>query len=477
MDFRTFLRTIVARWRLVAVAVVACLAGAVAITMAQTKTYEASATILVSVPGAVTVNDAYEATQAAQQRLSSYAEIAGGRTVAQRAIDQVGAQMSPEQLMGNTKVSYTPLSTLFKLTVADSNPQRAAELATAMAGQFAALVPVVDRSVDSSQVNPAAVGARSGDQQSPVVVKASVVEQPQVPESAVSPVPSRNVALGLLAGLFLGVALALARNATDRTVRGGDQLTASTGLPTLAELPLPKETAALRTTSRGTPADLVTNEAMRSLRTRLTGSSMVQARTFLVTAPVVGQGATTTALNLALSFTDVDESVLLIDGGRGPLADLLGVESELGFADVVADGQLIDDAVVFTAYPGLHTLVSTNTSHAPRRQFSVAALGAAIEKLCSNFDRVVIDGPPASVVADSATIAAAVDATVLVVRADSASLDDVDGALDKLRAAGGNVVGTVLTGVSVPRRAKAAMVAYRETLGETTLSDHSAVTA
>ena len=88
MDFRTFVRIIAFRWKIVVAAILACLFGAAMLTAQQTKTYEASATILMSLSGAATVNEVRDAAEVSQLRLSSYAEIAGGRTVAQRAIDR-----------------------------------------------------------------------------------------------------------------------------------------------------------------------------------------------------------------------------------------------------------------------------------------------------------------------------------------------------------------------------------------------------
>jgi capsular polysaccharide biosynthesis protein/MinD-like ATPase involved in chromosome partitioning or flagellar assembly len=447
--------------------------------MVQTKSYQASSTILVSVSGAATVNDAYAATQAAQQRLSSYAEIAGGRTVAQRAIDQLGVPLSAEQLMASTKVSYTPESTLFRLTVTDADPLRAASLASAMARQFAELIPTVDPGVQMSNTPaPASPTDRPTDpdpgQQPLVSAKATVVEQPTVPEYPVSPVPSRNLTLGLLAGLFVGMAIALLREATDRTVRGREKLTGSSGLPVLAELPPPGERESDGELRPNSPDDLVFEEAVRGLRNRLSGASTAQARSFLVTAPALGQGATTTALSLALSFTDVDETVLLIegDGGQPTIAGILGVDSEQGLAEAMADGHVTDDAVATTSHPGLHVLASSGSTKV-RRQFSTAAFVGTLEKLCGYFDRVVIDGPPALVAAEASSLAAAVDATLLVVRAGVTTIDDVGGSLEKLRAAGGKVVGTVLTDAAVPRRTKAATIAYYEKVGDTTASEAS----
>jgi non-specific protein-tyrosine kinase len=218
---------------------------------------------------------------------------------------------------------------------------------------------------------------------------------------------------------------------------------------------------------RATPADLVFEEEVRCLRNRLLGATTTQTRSVHVTAPVIGQGATTTALNLAVSFTEIDQSVLLIEGDphQTTIARLLEGDSSLGLADIMADEQILDDAVLPTSHAGLWVLASTTPGQI-QRQFSTAELGAMIEKLCGNFDRVVIVGPPALVAADAATFAAAVDATVLVVRAAQTTIDEMDKALENLRSAGGKVVGAVLTAAPVSRHTRAATVAYRGNVGD-----------
>jgi capsular exopolysaccharide synthesis family protein len=465
LDFRTFVRIIASRWKIILAATVASLAAAVAITAVQTKTYQASATILVSFVRPTNVSDAYNAAYASQLRLSSYADIAGGRSVAQRAITQLGAPLAADDLVANTSVTYKPESTLFRLTVDNPDPHMAADLATAMAHQFAAMLPEVDPAVPDPEV-----GWDIGSQQNQGTARAIVVDEPAVPVGAAGPVPAKNVTIGLVAGVLLGVALALVRNATDRTIRSPEALIATTGLSMLAELPRPsnKDTATRRGGGRPTPADLVFEEEVRCLRTRLLGTTTGRTRSVLVTAPVIGQGATTTALNLAVSFTEIDQSVLLIEGDsrQTTIASLLGSDSSLGLADVMADEQILDDAVLPTAHEGLWVLASSTPGQI-QRHFSTAQLGAIMEKLSGHFDRMVIVGPPGLIAADAATIAAAVDATVLVVRAGQTTIDEIDGALENLRSAGGQVVGAVLTAAPVSRHTRAAMVAYRDNVGDT----------
>ena len=271
--------------------------------------------------------------------------------------------------------------------------------------------------------------------------------------------PARNVALGLLAGVLLGVTLAMVRNATDRTVRDGEALAASSGLPVLAQVPGPG--------AGGGASQLVADESMRGLRTRLLGSEATQPRSFLISAPGEDQDSSTTAYNLAHAFASVDEAVLLIEGDprRPTIAELLGLRSPLGLADVLADPQLLDEAVQPTSTPNLWMLAASEPSKITRRA-DATLLATTLEKMFANFDRVVIDGPPSFVSADSGVLATAVDATVLVVRSGVTTLDEVDGAVKNLRAAGGDIVGAVLTGARVPRRTVKAIVAYREKVGD-----------
>lgn len=489
MDFRTFTRIIITRWKIVVTALLVCLVGAAAVTALQTKTYRSSATILMSFSGTTNINDVYEATQASQQRLSSYAEIAGGNRVAQRAIQQLGVQMTAGELVQNTTVVYTPESLLFRLTVVDSDAQRVAALAGAMADQFAALVPDIEAPTagnipaptaitDGQQPAPAApadgqpAAAAPAPSQPVPAATATVVERPTVPDGPFSPIPLRNGVLGLVAGVLLAIALALARESTDRTVRNRETLDRVSGLPTLAQLPSLRKPGPIGTyvathsrhRSRG--RDPAFDEALRAFRSRLLALTETQPHSVLITGPATGEGATTTSLNLARSFTETGGSILLVEGDpRQPaIASLVGIDSEIGLTDVLSDLPLLNDAVHATSETDLWVLASRNATGTDRH-LNNPALEQVVEKLSSSFDRVVIDGPPALATADTGLLASAAEVTVLVVRAGRTTVDEVEAALENLRGAGGNVVGTVLTAAPISRKTKNAIRVYRAKVG------------
>jgi capsular exopolysaccharide synthesis family protein len=452
VDVRTFVEIIRARWKIVIAAIAACLLGAMAITALQTKNYQSSATVLMSFSGATSISEFFEATQTSEQRLSSYAEIAGGRTVAQRAIEQLGLPMSADELVKKTKITYTPESLLFRVTVVDTDPRRAAALTGAIAQQFAEYVPTVEMT--------------SGPQQPIAAAKATVVDQPVVAERPSSPVPGRNIAVGLVAGVLLGIAVALARDATDRTIRNRKTVEKVTGLPTLAQLTRPKSRDPIARHGSEQHADLTFEGAVRRFRSRLLGQAS-GVRTVLLVSSALGEGVTTTAFSLAMSLADVDDNVLLVEGDprQATIAKMADVESTAGLADVLAEREALDDAVHPTSYPDLWVLAS-NTAAAPEHHFGTAVLPATLEKVSANFEHVIIDGPPALATIDAGLLAAAADATVLVVRAGHSRVDEVEAALDNLRAAGGNVIGTVLTGAGLSRPTKAATRVYQQKVGK-----------
>lgn len=484
MDFRTFTRILLAHWKLALGALLACTIGAAAVTAAQTKHYQSSATLLISFPGATDLTELYNGTLTAQERLSSYAQIAGSRTVAQRAVAQLQVPLSADDLASETQVKYTAKSMLFTISVRDTDPARAAALAGAMADQFAALVPTLGASAgpngrgapatagpsagprpDEGEPTPAVVAQPTDTPGAPAtgkplpVARAKVVEPPRVPDHAVTPVPARNMAMGLIAGILLGIAVALTREAGDRTVRTREKLEQLSGLPTLAEL----------TGKRGsTPrfgSDATFDDAVRGLRARLLRAMGPDARRVLVAAPFGGEGTTSTALNLSLALAEIGEDVLLVEGDtrRHVIAGLLRVESGEGLGNALANPEIAAQAVKPTPIPKLFTLASrTARRDAPTASsFVPEVIDRVLGDLSSRFDRVVVDGPPVLATADSGLLAGAVSATVLVVRANRTTVDELKDALTAFRAAGAHIVGTVLTDARPSLHIRAAAKNYR----------------
>jgi capsular exopolysaccharide synthesis family protein len=267
------------------------------------------------------------------------------------------------------------------------------------------------------------------------------------------------MAMGFAAGLLLGIAVALALEAGDRSVRSREKLEELSGLPTLAELP-GKQGSAPRF-----GADVTFDDAVRGLIARLRREMGPDGRRVLVAAPFGGEGTTTTALHLAQAFAELGEAVLVVEGDtrRAVIAGLLNVASGEGLANVLANPDLAAEAVRPTQLSRLFVLASRSFRREtlPCSAYPPEVIDTVLQALSSRYDRVVVDGPPVLATADAGLLAGAVHATVLVVRAGRTTVDELQDALTTLRAAHANVVGTVLTDARPSVHNRAAARTYR----------------
>jgi capsular exopolysaccharide synthesis family protein len=281
--------------------------------------------------------------------------------------------------------------------------------------------------------------------------------EPTVPYA---PRPVRSAAIGMLAGLVLGLGLAFLRDLLDDRIRTREDLVAlAPNLPILGLIPKMKRLTPGRMRKLGRHAHAVPPEAVesyRSLRSAITFLGVDQPLTVIqITSPHAGEGKSTTTRNLARMMSHSGHSVLVIDADmRKPsLHALAGLTNEVGLSNVLAGTlgiataakrlALDEDLTVLTAGP-----VPPNPSEllGSRRGEEL------IDAVRGHYDVVLIDGPPVLAVTDPVVIAHLVDATVVVTKADSSRRDDLARALEILGQSKANVVGLVLNGIDTRSR-------------------------
>ncbi|WP_172826626.1 CpsD/CapB family tyrosine-protein kinase, partial [Mycobacterium sp. 1423905.2] len=165
------------------------------------------------------------------------------------------------------------------------------------------------------------------------------------------------------------------------------------------------------------------------------------------------------------AFAELGEDVLLVEGDtrRPVVAGLLKVDSGEGLANALANPEIATEAVKPTPISKLFILAAraARRETLPCSAYLPEVLDKVLQDLADAFDRTVVDGPPVLATADSGLLGGAVQATVLVLRAGRTTEDELNDALNALRAAGANVVGTVLTDARIARHTKASTRTYR----------------
>ncbi|MBX3285577.1 MAG: polysaccharide biosynthesis tyrosine autokinase [Actinobacteria bacterium] len=275
-----------------------------------------------------------------------------------------------------------------------------------------------------------------------------------VPSSPVSPRPVRNGLIALGIGLLLGLVVAFVRDYFDDTLRTKDDLDlASGGIPVLGLIP-----AVPGWRDRGTPVlesathpHSATSEAYRSLRTALEFAAIEHKVGIIhITSSSSGEGKTTTAANLAVALASAGKRVVLVDCDlrRPRVHEFFGIEADMGFTSVLKGEIDLQDAMIPAGnVDGLLVLPSGPPPPNPAELLSSKATQGLLETLAKFVDTVVVDSPPLLPVADSAVLAGYAHATILVVTAKSTTRRALHRSLEMLAQVNAPLEGILFNGV------------------------------
>jgi len=262
---------------------------------------------------------------------------------------------------------------------------------------------------------------------------------------ATSPNPLRTLIFSLALGLVLGFALVLLLETLDDTVRRPEDLTRDPEIRFLGVIPWTGEAMTelvMLAAPKSPPA-----EAFRTLRSNINFATIDRRPgTILVTSAGASEGKSVTAANLAISFAQAGESVLILDTDlrRPTQHNLFGVEASVGLTNVLVGELSAQQAIQDTAVEGLRILPSGPLPPNPAELLDSARMGALLQELRTVANIIVLDSPPAIMLTDALVLAAQVDWTILVAAAGQVTREAFDEMVRLMRHARGNILGVVL---------------------------------
>jgi capsular exopolysaccharide synthesis family protein len=339
-----------------------------------------------------------------------------------------------------------------KLALAD---QRKTALALGpQAAQYAGLETDLDRMQKQAEVLGNRIAEVSvNTDAAPLDVR--VVERPRIADEPIKPRKSLILAAAVLAGGVLGIGLALVREWHGAPLRSADEAVRLAGAPIITLVPRinPKLSPVLRGQIVHLDPRSPAAEAYRSARTVLSVGALREAKTILVASPAAGDGKSTTAANLAISFAHAGNRTLVIDCDlREPVQHLVfDVDPDGGLSGVVGSETKLRDAIKPTRVPGLYLLPCGPVPANPSELLASKRFDLLMQTLAGAFDRIIIDSPPLTSVADARILASAADATLLVVRINQSMRRAATVAVEALGRAEANLAGIVANDVVAPR--------------------------
>ncbi len=189
-------------------------------------------------------------------------------------------------------------------------------------------------------------------------------------------------------------------------------------------------------------------ETFKLIRTKIENAKHKKGYSvFSITSSTENEGKTTCSTNIALSLAKSGKSVLLIDADLRKPAVLktLGVslEGEKGVYDIVNGNKSFEESVKYIERYNLYLLVASAAVPDPSETLASASMEKIIETAKANFDYVIIDCPPAGVVADAAIVANYTDTMIFVAAEERVALRQIEYALSDIMTTKADIFGCI----------------------------------
>lgn len=265
---------------------------------------------------------------------------------------------------------------------------------------------------------------------------------PTIPES---PSMIRNMGLALVFGIALAGGLAVLRETFDDRIRSLDDVEEKFGLPLLGHTPFVKDSDL---EAEGTNRYSALMEAYASIRSAIDFSLSRDQNVIQLTSSQASEGKSTTAVILAELFASLGRKTLLIDCDlrRPSVARLLEIERpKAGTVEVVLGHTDLQSAVVKGIHENLEILPVGSISPNPTEVIGSHQMREFIEKCRAEYSLILIDSSPVMGLADAPLLSRSVDATLFVLEANKVQFGQARSAIRRVRSAGGNIIGVILT--------------------------------
>lgn len=407
--------------------------------MAWTPVYTASATftITVSQDGSSQTEGAYAYydNSTAEQMVNTFPYILTSGVLSRRAAETMGRQT----VSGQISASCAENTNLFTLSVRDVD----AELA------YRTLQAVIECYPEVSEV---IVGRTNME----LLDETGIPAHPDNPRNG-----TRDAAKGAAAGAALGFLWAAAVMLGRNTIRRKEDFQKRAHMKCLGEVPQ----IAMKKRSRqrehvinilNEKTDPRFEEALQLIRSKVEYSAWRRhSKTILITSALAGEGKSTLAVNLALSFARSGKRAALIDCDlRNPsVRRLFGMEEGAGLYEVLAGEAKLQDVLLtgkdmrlsddlkFCFLPGGRAIEDGS------RLLGRERMKRVIEALEKKVDYVILDSAPAGMLTDAGVLAQYADSAVFVVKKDYAAAPHIMDGLEELAESRIHLIGGILNGV------------------------------
>ncbi len=423
---------IVARWWVLVLAALLGGGAAFAYSNLQPALYQSSASTYFSMRSASSGSDINQGSTYTQNQMLSFAQLSMSSLVLDRVREELDIDMSDAKIAQMTTVTIPQNTVILEVRAASTDRQFAADMANSVAKNLATTVVEVAPKDDAGKAT----------------IDARVIDPATAAQQQFSPNKQRDALLGAFGGGLLAALVIALWGLLDTRVRGESTIRRFTDLPVIGAIPQRKE--------KGRRPVVVTHpngpsaEAYRGVRSSLRFSAVGRQMTAIgVTSSIPGEGKTTTAVNIALTYAEAGMRVLLVDADfrRPMVAEALGLDNGVGLTTMLVEPVDFDSAKLSWGDSRLLVLPAGEVPPNPAELLASSRMAEVLTELREQVDVMIVDTAPLLSVADATVIAPLLDTMIVVADVSQVRSAQLDRALKALAGVRAQVSGIILSRV------------------------------
>lgn len=201
------------------------------------------------------------------------------------------------------------------------------------------------------------------------------------------------------------------------------------------------------------------SEVFRTLRTNIQFmSTSKKLKTLLITSTFPGEGKSWVASNLAVTFAQAGNKVILIDADmrKGRQHMIFGASPRPGLSNYLSGVDAIDsqendisDYIQKTEIENLLLIATGNIPPNPSELLLSEQMAKLLDELKEVCDIIIVDGTPCELVTDSVILSRIADSTLIVTAHKQTKKDNLERVIKSIQNVGGKLAGVVINKMPV----------------------------
>lgn len=358
--------------------------------------------------------------------ISTYSSIAKSTNVMQKTIDNLGLDISTSKLQKNIEVNQIDKTQFLKITVKDSNPEIAKNIANELSRVFTEQIKEIYN-----------------------LANISIVDEAEIENAPCNINHVKDIIIFTFAGLIVSIITIMIIYFFDDTIKDEKDIEKNIKLRNIGTLPIDKENNDL--IIENNPKSHIV-ECIKTIRTNILYST--NRKTILITSSKQKEGKSWIINNLAIAFAQANKKVILVDTDlrkENEKNEIFSVDKGEGLSDFIKEisNNKLENLekskkyIKETKFPNLHILQNGTIPPNPSELLSSNNMKNLLDLLKNMYDIVLLDGTSCMIVSDSIALSSMVDSTILVAENKKSKISDLKKTKKLIEDVNGKILGII----------------------------------